>query len=315
MGATAKDVHVDKVLTQMALGYKPEGYIADMISPVVRVNKQSDIYTEFDRARSLRRQDTQRTPGTQAHAVERDIGSATYYCRNYALRYPVTIEDKANADPAYLRDMYTTRTELLIDDLKNDKEARVGAQINNTSNVGSSSAVNSGWSGAGDPLGDINTAIDNVKYANGVRPNLIAFGPRAWDSFRRDATVRNLINGTNNGGGYVNEDEVRKLLNIDKILVSQAFVNSADEGQAESIQTIMDDNVLVAYNSPRPNRERPSFSYEFRWVGNGLADWTVERHPFDRRTKSEDVEVGYYGQEKITAASYAFLITNANDNA
>lgn len=312
MGATAKDVHVDKVLTNMALGYKTEGYIADMISPVVRVNKQSDIYLEFLRDRKLRRQDTKRTPGAQAHAVEQDVGSATYYCINYALRYPITIEDKANADPMFLRSLYTDRTQLLIDDLRNDKEARVLAQINATANVGSSANVNSAWDLAGDPLGDLNTAIDNVKYAQGVRPNLIVFGPQAWDSFRRDSTVRNLINGTNNGGGYINESQARNLLNIDKILISQAFVNSADAGQAESVQPIMADNVLVAYNTPNPSKDRPSFSYEFRWVGNGLADWTVERHAYNTRTKSEDVEVGYYGQEKITASGYSFLLEAVN---
>lgn len=314
-GATANDVHVDKVLTQMALGYKPTGFIADMISPVVRVQKQTDIYTEFDRGRRLRIQDTQRAPGTPAHRVEQDVGSATYHCKNYALSYPVTIEDKANADPMFLRDLYNARAELLIDDLKMDKEARVANQINNTANVGSSSAVNSAWNGAGDPLGDINAAIDNVKYANGIDgPNLIIFGPRAWDSFRRDTTVRNLINGNNNGGGYVNEAQVRNLLNVDKILVAGAFVNSADDGQSENIQSMWNDNVAVIYNSPRPNRERPSFSYEFRWVGNGLADMTVERHPFNTRTKSEDVEVGYYGQEKIVGASYGFLLNAVNSS-
>jgi len=206
MGATAKDVHVDKVLTEMALGYKPEGFIADMISPVVRVQKQTDIYTEFDRGRRLRRQDTQRSPGARAHMVEQDVGSATYHCKNYALAYPVTIEDKANADPMFLRDLYNARAELIIDDLLLDKEARVSAQVTNTSNVGSSSAVSSAWNGAGDVLGDMNAAIDNVRYSNGVRPNLVVFGPEAWDSFRRDSSVRSLINGSNNGGGYVNED-------------------------------------------------------------------------------------------------------------
>ncbi len=41
---------------------------------------------------------------------------------------------------------------------------------------------------------------------------------------------------------------------------------------------------------------------------------TVERHPFDKREKSEEVEVGYYGQEKITGASYGFLITAVNSS-
>lgn len=316
MGATAKTLHVDKVLTEMAMGYKPSGFIADMISPIVNVQKQSDLYTVFDRGRRLRRQDTQRTPGTAAHRVEQDFSSATYYARNYALAYPVTIEDKANADPAFMQDLIEGRVELIIDDLSLDKEARIASQVTNTSNVGSSSAVSSAWNGAGDVLGDINAAIDNVRYANGVNPDgiKVVFGPEAWDSFRRDSTVRNLIKGSNNGGGYVNESETKNLLNVSEVLIAGSFVNSADDGQAESIQTVWGDNVLVAYIAPRPNRERPSFSYDFRWVANGLSNMTVERHPYNSRTKSEDVEVGYYSDHKITGASYGFLLTAVNSS-
>jgi hypothetical protein len=41
----------------------------------------------------------------------------------------------------------------------------------------------------------------------------------------------------------------------------------------------------------------------------------VERHPYNTKTKSEEVEVGYYQDEKITGADYSFLITNVNSNA
>lgn len=314
MGATAKTMHIDKVLSQIAIGYKPAGFIADTLFPTVTVDKQSDIYMVFDRARRLRRQDTQRTPGTEAHKVTQDVGSATFYCRNYALKAGVTIEDKANADPAYVQSLINGRVELIMDDLKLDREMRVAALVINTSNVGSSAAVSSGWSGAGAPLTDINAAIDNVRYANGVRPNNVTFGPEAWDSFRRDSTVRNLINGTNNGGGYVNEDQVRNLLNVEKVEVAGSFKNDGADGQAESIASVWGDNVLVTYTPATPNRERPSFGYEFRWQAPGLPNMQVERHPYNSKTKSEEVEVGYYNEDKITGQSYSFLLTAVNSS-
>jgi len=314
MGATAKDLHVDKVLSQMAMGYRPDGFIADMIFPTVRVDKQSDIYTEFDRGRRLRRQDTRRGPGAEAHRVDQDFGSATYYCRNYALKAAVTIEDKANADPAFVRDIINGRVELLIDDLMLDKEMRVAALVNNTSNVGSYSAVTSAWNGSGHVLDDLNAAIDSVRYGNGVKPNIIVMGQEAWDSARRDSTVRNLIFGNNNGGGYASEQAFADLLGIEKLLIAGSFKNTGDEGQSEVIKTVWGDNVFVGYNAPSPTRERPSWGYEFRWVGNGLADMTVERHPYSTRTKSEEVEVGYYADEKVTGASYGYLLTAVNSS-
>lgn len=314
MGATAKTMHVDKVLSNVAIGYKPEGFIAGTLFPTVVVDKQSDIYQVYDRARKLRRQDTKRTPGTEAHKVTLDVGSAVFYCANYALKYPVTIEDKANADPAFVQNIINTRVELILDDLALDREMRVSEKVLATANVGSSAAVSSGWNGAGSPLTDMNAAIDNVRYANGVRPNNVTFGPEAWDSFRRDSTVRNLINGTNNGGGYVNEEQVRNLLNVEKVEVAGSFKNTGADGQAEAIQSIWGDNVLVSYTPANPTRERPSFGYEFRWQAAGLPNMQVERHPYNTKTKSEEVEVGYYNTDNITAASYGFLLTAVNSS-
>ena len=177
MGATAKDLHVDKVLSQMAMGYRPHGFIADMIFPVARVSKQSDIYLEFDRGRRLRRQDTRRTPGTEAHIVTQDVGSATYYARNYALKAPVTIEDKANADPEFATSLINGRVELILDDLMLDKEMRVADLVLNTSNVGSSSAVSSAWDGSGHVLTYMHAGIDAVHYSIGAKPDVTVLWP------------------------------------------------------------------------------------------------------------------------------------------
>ena len=315
MGATAKDMHVDKVLSNMVIGYKPEGHIADMIFPILPVDKQSDIYQITDRARKLRRQDTQRSPGTEARLVDNEIGSATYYCRNYALKTSVTIEDKANADPAFVQNLLNADAELLVDDLSLDKEMRVAALVTNTANVGSSAAVSSGWTGSGaTPLADINAAIDNVRYANGIEPNRLTFGPQAWDSFRRHSTVRDLILGQNNGGGYVSRAQVAALLEVEEVLVAGSFKNTGAEGQAESVEAVWNDHVLVSYTVKSPSKKKPSFGYAFRWAAPGLPNMQVERHAYNTRTKSEEVEVGYHQDEKITAASYGFLMTAVNSS-
>lgn len=316
MGATAKDLHVDKVLTQMAQGYQPEGMIAGMIMPMVLVDKQTDIYLEADRADILRRpENTLRAPGNEARLISQNFGSNTYRAINYALKASVTIEDKANTDVNMIFGKAESKAQLVLDKLFLDWEVRVTELVTNTSNVGSFSAVASAWNLAGAPLDDINTAIDNVRYSNGVMPNRVIFGPQAWDSFRRDSTVRDLIKGANNGGGYVNEAEVQNLLNIKNVMVAGAFQNTGDDGQAESVAPIWLDHVLVYYVPDSPTIDRPSFAYSFRWQQANLpAALVVERHPYNSRTKSEEVEAGYYQDEKITGASYAFIITAVNSS-
>ena len=314
MGAVSKDLHIDKLLSEFAMGYRPDGFIADMIFPTVTVGKQSDLYPVFDRGDRLRQQDTKRAPATEAKRIEENVGSETYYANNYALAAGVTIEDKVNADPILASDKALSKTRLILDHLMLDNEVRVATQVTNTSNVGSSSAVDSAWNGAGDPLGDMNSAIDNVKYSNGKVVTHIVFGPAAWDAFRRDSTVRNLINGTNNGGGYVSEADVAQLLQVPNIMVGNAFQNTGDEGQAEALSEIWGDNVLLYHAPQSASFDDPSFGYSIRWQGAGLPNMQVERHPYNSRTKSEDVEVGYYQDEKITGASYAFLLSAVNSS-
>lgn len=312
--ATGREMHIDQVLSQMAMGYRPEGFIADMIFPTVPVGKQSDLYMIFDRGDRMRIEDTTRAPGTRAKRVTEGVGSGTYYAKNYALATPAVLEDKVNADPAFLSSLYNGKSTYLIDKLYLDWERRVARMVTSASNVGSSSPVSSGWGGAGNPIGNINTALDNVYYSNGVRPNRIIMGVEAWRTFRRDVNVRNLIFGNNNGGGYPNTQQAASLFDVDDILIAGAFQNTGEEGQAESLSSIWRDNVLAIYVPPAPTIERPSFGYNFRWSAPGLPNLQVERHPYDSATKSEDIEVGYYQDEKITGASYGFLLRAVNSS-
>jgi len=312
--ATGRALHIDKALSQMALGYRPGGFIADMIFPTVRVAKQSDVYYEFSRTDRLRRENTQRSPGTHARRVTESVSSGTYFAKNYALSSAVVIEDKVNADPLLVSQLLNGKSRYLLDKLALDWEVRVASMVNSTSNVGSSSAVSSAWDGSGDPLGDLNTALDNVQYANGVRPNRIVMGLEAWQSFRRDSNVRDLIMGANNGGGYASLQQAKDLLEVEDIFIAGAFQNTGEEGLGESLSTIWQDNVLAYYAPSAPSIEQPAFGYNFRWAAPGLPNMQVERHPYDSRTKSEEIEVGYYQDEKITGASYGFLLTAVNSS-
>ncbi len=316
MGATSHDVHIDVALSNMAIGYRPEGFIADTIMPMVPVTKQSDLYYIFSRADRLRRKRTQRSPGAEAQQIDQSVSSASFFAKNYALKAHVTLEDRENADPLILSQIVNGRATLVLDGLMLDWEIRVANQVTSGTNVGSYSGVASGWSGAGDPISDVNAAIDNVHYSSGIMPNQITFGVEAWKSFRRDSTVRDLIFGTNNGGGYPSRDQVANLFDMPpgSIQVAGAFQNTGDEGLSEALSTIWLDNVLVSYRPATPQVDRPSFAYSFRWSKPGVPNMQVERHPYDRKTKCEEVEVGYYQDEIITGTEYAFLLAAVNSS-
>lgn len=315
MPATSHDIHIDKSLSEMAIGYRPEGFIADMVFPIVNVGKQSDHYVVWSREDRLRIHDTKRAPGAQAKRVYEDVSSGTYFAKNYALKSVVPIEDFKNADPIYLDNLNTGKSQLVLDGLLLDWEVRLANQCTSGSNVGTYSAAASAWTGSGaDPLSDINTMLDNVHYSTGVRPNRVVFGLQAWKPFRRHSTVRDLIFGVNNGGGYATIDTVKDLLEVDNVLIGGAFQNAAGENLPESLSTIWDDHVLIYYAPTNPTRERPSLGYTFRWNQPGLPNMQVERHPYDAKTKSQEVEVGYYQDEVVTGSTYGGLLTNVTSS-
>lgn len=313
-GAVGRDLYLDVPLSNVVMNYRPMGMVADLIAPIVDVPKQSGGMIEFSQADLLRVEDDTRAPGTQAKLITLGVSSQTYFCNNYALKASVVLEDRFNADAIYAATMFEGRAMRLTDKLMLNWENRVSLMVGSASNVGSSAAVSSIWTGSGaDPLADINTAIDNVQGATGYRPNRVLFGRKAWNAFRRHSTVRNLIFGTNNGGGYPSTRGVGDLLEMETVLVSQAFKNTAEENIAKSLSNVFPaESVLVYYAPQRPSVDAPSFMYSYRVTGAGIPNMQVERHPYDGKTKSDEIEVGYYQDELITSSALGFLVQSCS---
>jgi len=313
--ATGRDLHTDQNLSNVAMGYRADGFIADMIAPIVSVQKQSDKYVIFNRSDVLRVEDTKRAPGTEANVITRSVSSGTYFAENYALKDALVLEDRANMDAAYRNQLLNGRTGFITGKLQLDWENRVAAQVLNTSNVGSSTAVGSEWSaGNADVIGDLNGALDNAHDLTGKRPNRIVMGLDSWRSARRSTDVRNIIFGSNNGGGFASRAAFADLFEVDEILIGGSFKDTANEAQAESLSKIWADHVVCYYAPSSPTTEEPSFMYSFRWNAPGIPSMTAERHPFDPKKKSEEIEVGYYQDEVITGADYAFMLVSVNSS-
>lgn len=316
MGATGRDLHIDQHLSNVAMNYRPVGMIADLIAPIVSVGKQSDSYPVWSQADALRVEEDKRAPGTEANLISQDVSSDTYFADNYALKTGLTLEDRENMDAAFIKQLRDGKARFLKGKVALAWESRVALQVTSGTNVGSYSTVISDWmdhaTGKSTPLDDVQTALDNVQDLTGYRPNRLIFGELAWRHFRQHADVISILHGTTGRGEprYASREQVKAIFEVDQFLVGAAYYNSAAEGQAQVLSPMWLDNVLAYYCPPAPSIDEPSFMYSFRWTKPGLPNMGVERHPFDSRKKSEEVEIGYYQDEKITSAPLSFLITH-----
>lgn len=312
--STGRDLHIDQVLTQIALGYKPPGVIVDAIAPIITVQKATDIYPVYSRAEILALEATLRSPGTEAKKITRSVSSEAYAVKNYALGMDITIEDRANVDAAYEATLFGSAAQYLRWKLEADWQNRVMNIVGSASNVSTGFTVASAWT-AGDAFSHVVQAMEQIQSTTGIKPNGIVLGWKAWSLMKRNVNMRNLLNGTNNGGGLVTQQQVQNLLEVDRFLVDQAFFNTANEAQAESLSSPFANKVLIYYAPLAPSRDSPSFMYSFRQEVPGVPSLVAERHPYDSRRKVETVEVGYYQDEKLTGAPYGALITDVTASA
>jgi hypothetical protein len=314
-----RELHIDTHLTNMAINYRPQNFIADQIAPIIPVDKESNSYPIFSRFENFAVEDTARSRGTEAKKVTRSVSSANYKTQNFALGFDVTVEDLANMDQAFRGELDLGAAKYLLGKLGLDWEKRVLTLANAAASVSTTFVPSSAWNvtgtataPGGDPFSQIMQMIEQIQSQVGQRPNSILFGWKAWNYCRRNFNMRNLINGTNNRGGTVTRDQVASIFEVDRLLVSEALWHTANEAAINSGQLTanpIQDKVVVYYAPLAPSREDPSWMYSFRWTPAGYpAPLTVERHAYDTRKKVETIEAGYFQTEVITGFDYAAVL-------
>ncbi len=308
---TPQDVHIDAALSNILINYRPTGFIADQIFPIVPVAKQSDRFYKIDQGDRFRSELDYRAAGTEPNMISFDVSSDGYFCDNYALGSYLTAEELANADAVL--NTRETRGQFLMDILMINYELRVARAVNSTSNVGSNTTTASAWgTDNADPYQDMQNDMASLEDLCGIKPNRVVFGKQAWRKCRDSDKMRSLL--FPHGGGIPTTQQVQNLLEVDKVLIGGAYYNSAAEGFSQTLTKIWNDSVLYYYAPAVPSKEMPSYGYSFRWTVNGMPNMVVRTFPFDDKRGRQDMHVGYYQDEKLVDTNLAFLRTGVGSS-
>ena len=323
MLSTGRELHVDQHLTELAINYRPQNFIADQIAPIVTVDKQTNTYPVFSRFEHFAVEDATRAPGTEAKKITRSVGSAAYQVKNYALGSDIVIEDLANMDQAYRFELAEGRARYVLNKLNVGYEKRVVTLAANSTSVNTTFAPTSAWggtaAGAGDPISHIFTMKEFMQGLVGVAPNRMLIGWRAHQRLLRNYHARNFFRGVNNGGGAITRDLIAGAFELDSYIVSETLWHNQNEAQVTANATSMQltnplaDQAILYFAPPGASREDPSWMYAFRWLNPQLpSPLTVFRHPYDSRKQVETIEAGYYQDERVTGSDYAVGLLTGN---
>jgi hypothetical protein len=309
--ATGRELHVDVPLSQLVVNYRTQGLLGEFIFPVVTVTKQSDMIPIIPLGEFLKEEACFRAPGTEARMVRFNVGTAGYFCKNYALKYPITVEDRENQDRVW--NLRENGAYFISDLIRISKERRVCNIVNSGSNVNTAFVPKSAWNLGGNPLECINAALNRVQDVTGFRPNVGVMGLNAWRSTRQNSAIRGYL--FPHGGGLPTTKQVADLLELGDLQVAQGYYNTAAENFAATLSPFMSD---AFYGFFLPGGAvigpLPRYGATFRWQLAGVPSMTVEVHAFDQKTKSEEVEVGVYDDERVIDTRLGVSILGVNSS-
>lgn len=278
------DVHRDRILTNISLGFPNNGLVGDVLFPTVRVRKQSDLYYEFGREHWLP-EDEQRAPGTPAIEIPGlEVSTNPYFAKEYALAIPVADEERENADSPL--DPDRDGTELITNKLMLRREQRIQAKVTATANYASSHSTTlsgtSQWDDYvnSDPIGDVKTGIRQIHSSLFMEPTVAIFPYEVMTQLEDHPDFIERIKYSQLG--ILTAELIAALFGLPKIVVPGVGYNSGVPGGTESLGYLWGKDVILAWVSS-PGLKKPNFGYEFVWrFPNGKVQ-QVERWREDSR--------------------------------
>jgi len=312
--ATGRELHIDVPLSNVVVGRRPEGFIADQLLPITPVDKQSNIYYKFAHKEWLRHEAgiTRRAPMTEAKKVSFTVSSDGYYAENYALGAEWPVEDEVNADTVL---QWATNNALFVTDrLMIDYEMRVADLAVQSANVATIFLASSGWnSAARTALTDMLSWRDSFKDITGQMPNTLIIPRGVMSKLKVNDQLRDILFGDR--GGVVSAQQIGGLLDIPTVLTPLSQVNTAVEGDPQT-GTFADiwggnGNLWMGKINPLAGMFTDTWAQAFRWTsplfGTPMA---VQRYPFDPKRKCYGIEVSYYQDEKIVSSDLMIRVSS-----
>lgn len=297
------------MLTNVAIAYSNDQYIADLLFPSFPVAKQSAKHFIYDKGR-FRNSNNLRAAGSPSNEVTLNLTTGTpYFAEDHALKQFVTDEDVDNAvgpsDPYVDATENVTERHLIAREIELMTMLTDTAQI--TQNVTLSGTSQFSDYSNSDPFAVIETAMQTVHAAIFQKPNTMVIGKQAWDKLKHHPSFLERVKYSQKG--VITEDLLASLIGVDRVLVAAAGYNNTNEGATDAMSYIWGKHIVLAYIAPsvKPKMITLGLTYTWKQLQTERLRGTDEE---DR--KGAYVRVGnFYYDQKFVATACAYLIKNA----
>lgn len=313
--STGRDLHIDTPLSNVVVGRRPDGFIADQLVPITPVAKQTDVFYKYDHMESRRfeQDQTVRAPSTKSNKVHFTVSSDTYSVKNYALGTQLPLEDAVNADGVL--DWANTQATFLTDMVMFDYERRIADLAGAATSVHTTTNVATAWSNrtGSRPFDDLVDIIESYRQVAGTKPNRVIIPEAVMVKLRANDQFRDILYGDR--GGLVSAEQIASLIGVDQVLVPMAQQNTAGETEtingSAALSDVWGDAVILANVNLLQGRFTDTWINAFRWTNPAFGvPFAVKRFPFDEELKEWRMEIDYYQSEKIISSDLAWKVNS-----
>lgn len=268
------DVHSNAFLANVSVQYANDEFIGERLMPVVSVPKKSDDYFIYSKRDRLGVPDDTIGSRSDANEVDENRSTASYSCRDRALKGFVSADTIENQDSAF--DEMVDLVESVNDGLLLKREQRIATALTTTANYASgNSATLSGadqWNsaGGGDPVKKIQDAKRACWSGRGPSKLVAWAGIEAYHVLARHQAIRDMFKYTSMMGesGLATPKMLAAIFGLDDFLIGAARNDTANSGATASYGDVWGKHFGITRVAMRPSKRNASFGYTFRMAGH-----------------------------------------------
>jgi hypothetical protein len=279
-----ESVHINRPLTNMVAAYPNRDYVADRVSPLVRVTKLSDLYWVIPQKQMFQAPSPDlASPEAKPNIVGSALSNDNYNCRYRSLMGFLPNATIRNADAPL--DPRAQVGKKVRNALELNREIRVAGVACTAANYGTSTVALPASRRFDDPTSDPVKEIDDARRQMRILPNRMALGHEAFLALIRHPRIKELLQGrsalmiqqdlSRNGGistvspARMNAAILASIFELDEVVVFKALVDTAADGAAENLQPVWTrDCVALLKVEETPNiMETATFMYTYRFAG------------------------------------------------
>lgn len=288
----------------IALAYRNKKLIADDVLPRSMVYSESFRYDVYDKGEFLTITDTRVGRKGKPNEIEFTGTETSASTNDEGLDGLVPQGDINKAATLGMPNPVNKMVEWLTGQVQLRREQRAAQIVHSTATYADANKVTlsgtSQWSDYtnSSPLKVIVAAMDGMFF----RPNVAVMGQAVSSVLRMHPKVVKAYNGSLGDDGMVPLQFLADLLELDKILVGQAWANTAKKGQAASLARLWGKHFALLYQDPMADFQNPSPTF-------GL----TAQYGLRVAGAKEDGDIGLRGGQKVRSGESVKELVIASD--